>query len=443
MNSQVNHPPHRVTIFWFRRDLRLEDNTGLYHALKNSNRVLPLFIFDSEILDKLTDKADRRVNFIYSALEKLHASLVEAGSSLLVMHGKPADIFTHLIGKYSAEAVYTNHDYEPYAIQRDASVAGILKSNNIAFHTFKDHVIFENDEVSKPDGTPYTVFTPYSKAWKQKFATESIRTSESEKLISNFFRGDNFAFPSLEQLEFKRAATLSVTPVIEEEVIRNYHLTRNLPYLRGTSNMSVHLRFGTVSIRELVSKALALNEQWLNELIWREFFMMILANFPHVTNRSFKPKYDFIAWKNDEAEFLKWCKGETGYLLVDAGMRELNETGLMHNRVRMVTASFLTKHLLIDWRWGERYFADKLLDFELSSNNGNWQWAAGTGCDAAPYFRIFNPWEQASRYDPDSIYIKKWVPELERPDYPLAMVEHKFARERALSAYRKAVGSEK
>jgi deoxyribodipyrimidine photo-lyase len=428
-----------LTLFWFRRDLRLNDNTGLHLALKSSNRVLPLFIFDTEILDKLTDKADRRISFIYTALEMLQTELVAAGSSLLVMHGKPVEIFKLLTDKYSIEAVYTNHDYEPYAFERDSSVSGLLKTKQIPFYSYKDQVIFEKQEILKSDGTPYTVFTPYSKLWKQKVGFQGITFEASEKLKSNLFRTAPIALPTFESLGFIRSITAFAKPKIDEAVIRSYHLTRNLPYLNGTSNMGTHLRFGTVSIRMLVSKALELNEQWLNELIWREFFMMILSNFPYVVDRSFKSKYDLIAWRNDETEFLKWCNGETGYPIVDAGMRELNETGLMHNRVRMVVASFLTKDLLIDWRWGEKYFAEKLLDYELSSNNGNWQWAAGTGCDAAPYFRIFNPTEQAARYDPDSLYIKKWVKEFGTPDYAAPMVDHKFARLRALDAFKKAL----
>lgn len=429
----------KITIFWFRRDLRLNDNTGLHQALKSSNRVLPLFIFDTEILDKLADKADRRVNFIYSAIEKLYSQLVDIGSSMLVMYGRPADAFRQLSEKYLIEAVYTNHDYEPYALKRDSAVAELLKSRQIPLNSYKDQVIFEEQEILKSDGTPYTVFTPYSKVWKQKLGLQGIKSEPGEKLESNFLKTASLPFPSLESIGFSRSHNTYPSPEIDETIIRNYHLTRNLPYMQGTSNMSVHLRFGTVSIRELVIKALSLNEQWLNELIWREFFMMILSNFPHVVNRSFKPKYDFIAWRNNEAEFLKWCNGETGYPLVDAGMRELNETGLMHNRVRMVVASFLTKHLLIDWRWGENYFAEKLLDFELSSNNGNWQWAAGTGCDAAPYFRIFNPMEQAARYDPESAYIKKWVKEAGTQAYSVPLVDHKSARQRALDAYKKAL----
>lgn len=431
--------PANITIFWFRRDLRLNDNTGLYHALKSSDRVQPLFIFDTEILDKLTDKTDKRVSFIYSALEKLQSEIVDTGSSLLVRYGKPVDIFRQLVEKYDIESVYTNHDYEPYAIERDAAVADLLKTKQIPFHSYKDQVIFEKQEILKNDGSPYTVFTPYSRAWKQKLGFQGVKSAPGEKLKSNFLKTAPLSFPSPESMGFQWSQRSFSIPIIDEAIIRNYHLTRNMPFIQGTSNMSTHLRFGTVSIRELVNKALALNEQWLNELIWREFFMMILSNFPHVTNWNFKPKYDFITWRNNEGEFLKWCRGETGYPLVDAGMRELNETGLMHNRVRMVVAGFLTKHLLIDWRWGENYFAERLLDYELSSNNGNWQWAAGTGCDAAPYFRIFNPVEQAARYDPESLYIKKWVKETGTPAYPDPIVDHKFARQRSLDAYRKAL----
>jgi deoxyribodipyrimidine photo-lyase len=428
-----------ITLFWFRRDLRLVDNTGLYHALAENQNVLPLFIFDTDILDKLSDKADRRVSFIHKALGNLQLQLINAGSTLLVRIGNPPEVFKQLTDDYNIKALYANHDYEPEAISRDQKIADFLKSKGIPFYTFKDQVIFEKSEIVKGDGSPYTVFTPYSKIWKLKLKAGDYRHWESEKMLIHLFKTSPLPVPGIEETGFIPVATPDPMPVIHEEIIRNYDLTRNLPFMEGTSNLSVHLRFGTVSIRRLVKIALELNEQWLNELIWREFFMMILYHFPYVVHHSFREKYDFIEWRNNEEEFARWCRGDTGYPMVDAGMREMNETGLMHNRVRMVVASFLTKHLLIDWRWGEAWFAEKLLDFELSSNNGNWQWAAGTGCDAAPYFRIFNPWQQTERFDPQLIYTRRWVKNLGQANYPAPMVDHKLARERALKAYKAAV----
>lgn len=432
--------PHSgITIFWFRRDLRLNDNCGLYHALTAHNPVLPVFILDQHILDELPDKADARVNFIFGALHHIQTELVKRGSSLLVLKGDPLTIIQQLTENYPVRAVYCNHDYEPYAIARDRAVEEWLAQKNIAFCSFKDQVIFEKSEIRKSDGTPYTVFTPYSHIWRQKISEVQLQEFPSEKLSHQFFQATPFRLPDISEAGFTQTASPEPIPVINEAIIRNYHLTRNLPAEEGTTRLSVHLRFGTVSIRQLVKSGLALNETWLNELIWREFFMMILHHFPQVVRQSFKAKYDFIPWRNDEGEFRRWCAGETGYPMVDAGMRELNETGFMHNRVRMVVASFLTKHLLVDWRWGEAYFAQKLLDYELSSNNGNWQWAAGCGCDAAPYFRVFNPWEQQKKFDPALVYIRRWVKNLNRADYPSPMVEHSFARERALLTYKSAL----
>jgi deoxyribodipyrimidine photo-lyase len=430
MNHSTAHSG--IVIFWFRRDLRMNDNSGLYHALMSNYPVLPVFILDNHILDKLTDKAEPRVSFIENALHALQERLVKWGSSLLVLKGDPLSQFQELAGKYPVRAVYCNRDYEPYAMERDQNVADWLKIREIPFHSMKDQVIFEKSEILKSDSTPYSIFTPYSRIWKQKFNEEFVRSLPSESYPDRFYKTDPFHFP---ETGFTRTEVPSPVPVIDEEIIRNYHLTRNLPAVEGTSRLSVHLRFGTVSIRQLVKTALQLNEDWLNELIWREFFMMILVHFPHVENSSFKKKYDFIEWRNNEEEFRRWNCGETGYPIVDAGMRELNETGFMHNRVRMIVASFLTKHLLIDWRWGEAYFAQKLLDYELSSNNGNWQWAAGSGCDAAPYFRIFNPYEQQKKFDPEMTYTRRWVKNLKSPDYPPPIVEHAFARERALRVF--------
>ena len=429
-----------ISIFWFRRDLRLNDNVGLFEALKSGHSVLALFIFDTEILEKLPSKEDKRVVFIHNALSKLHDELLKVGSTLLVKHGKPLTVFENLLTNYSVTSVYANSDYEPNSIKRDNSISDLLKSKNIPFQLFKDHVIFEKSEVLKEDGTPFKVFTPYSRAWKNKFNPDKIRTFSSENLLDHFLKTKPIQLPSLDEIGFRYTEIKTSQPVIDENRLRQYHETRNIPAINGTSNLSVHLRFGTMSIRELVGKAAELNEQFLNELIWREFFMMILFHYPDVAEGCFNKKYTHIGWRNQEEEFEKWCKGETGYLMVDAGMRQLNETGFMHNRVRMIVASFLIKHLLIDWRWGEAYFADKLLDFELASNNGNWQWSAGCGCDAAPYFRVFNPYEQLRKFDPDLIYINKWVKNSNNSDYPAPMVEHKFARERFLDVFKKTLG---
>ena len=409
-----------VSIFWFRRDLRLEDNVGLYHALQSGCPVLPLFIFDTDILSQLEDKYDRRVDFIHQVLTKLQTSLIAAGSSLYVKTGKPIEVFEKLNREFDVKAVYTNRDYEPYALKRDGEVKGYLQSKSIDFIDFKDQVIFEQSEVVKANGEPYTVFTPYSRVWKQKLTDKDYHHYPSEKSLDLFFQIDKCSIPDLEDIGFSKTAVLFQPPLIEENIIQSYEETRNFPAIKGTTGLSVHLRFGTISIR-------------------REFFMSILFHFPYVVNGPFKKKYEAIAWRNNEAEFALWCEGKTGYPIVDAGMRELNETGWMHNRVRMIVASFLTKHLLIEWRWGEAYFAVKLLDYELSSNNGNWQWAAGCGCDAAPYFRVFNPTEQTKRFDPELKYIHQWVKELDSFTYPQPIVEHAFARNRALETYKRSM----
>ncbi len=429
------------TIFWFRRDLRLEDNVGLYYALKEKGNVQPIFIIDRNILEKLEDRKDGRILFILKALYTIQQKLLPFGTSVRIFHGDPFRIFNELASTREISAVYCNHDYEPYARERDLKIAHLLQDQGIAFKTFKDQLIFEKDEILKPDGTPYTVFTPYMNRWKGLYSEVHSRPYNTEVFASSFRKCPPCPLPSPEELGFHSADYEFPGADPDESVIRTYHLTRDIPSIRGTSRMSVHLRFGTVSIRHLVRLALDLNEKWLNELIWREFYMgNILWHFPHVVSGSFKPAYDQIHWINNEEEFARWCEGRTGYPLVDAGMRELNATGFMHNRVRMVTASFLVKHLLIDWRWGEAYFARKLLDFELSSNNGGWQWVAGTGCDAAPYFRVFNPSLQAERYDPRKIYIQQWVPEYRDPRaYPKPMVDHEMARKRAIKSYRKAL----
>jgi deoxyribodipyrimidine photo-lyase len=429
-----------VVLFWFRRDLRLEDNTGLLHALKSGHSVLPVFILDRNILGKLEDRHDRRLSFIHGALEAMQHKITAAGSSLRVMHGTPEEAMRLLIAEYDVRGVYANRDYEPYAVERDRQIELMLDKQGIPFHRAKDQVIFETNEVVKSDGTPYTVFTPYSRAWKKKLTQDDLILSPSEQLMNNLVKTGPFPLPSLEEIGFAGTDMLFKPPKIDTGIIANYHMTRNIPSIEGTTRLGIHLRFGTVSIRRLVAAALPLSEVWLNELIWREFFMSILWHFPHVVENSFRKKYDNIIWRNEEEEFERWCNGMTGYPIVDAGMRELNATGFMHNRVRMITASFLTKHLLTDWRWGEAWFAARLLDYELSSNNGNWQWAAGSGCDAAPYFRVFNPSEQTRKFDPDLAYVRRWVPEHETPDYPRIIVDHAMARERALKTYRQGLG---
>ena len=429
----------KIVVFWFRRDLRLDDNTGLYNALNSGLPVLPIFIFDKNILESLADKSDRRVDFIHQTLVKMQEKIEQHGSTLKVFHGVPIESFGKLIADYEIQSVYANHDYEPYAIKRDQEIHDFLKSNGIQFKTFKDQVIFEKSEVTKTDGKPYTIYTPYSKVWKQKLNSSPLEFNSSEKLLNRLMDHPVLSIPSLKDLGFNKTDYNPPPINPEEEIISHYEERRNLPALEGTTRMGIHLRFGTVSVRKLAEKALMLNEQYLNELIWREFFMSILFHFPHVVTQSFKKEYDRISWRKNESDFEQWCRGETGYPIVDAGMRQLNETGWMHNRVRMIVASFLTKHLLIDWRWGEAYFAEKLIDYELSANNGNWQWAASSGCDAAPYFRIFNPYEQLKKFDPDLKYVREWVTDLNEITYPSPMVDHKFARERALRTYKEGL----
>ncbi len=429
----------KINIFWFRRDLRLEDNAGLFHALSSGLPVLPVFIFDRNILDDLEDRGDRRVNFIYNAITYLQQQLVKAGSALLVAYDYPEVFFENLVHEYSIGTVFTNHDYEPYATDRDKSIQSFLSKHGIEFQTYKDQVIFEKDEVIKNDGAFYTVYTPYSNKWIERIGETDPTVFSSKKLLANFIKHDASKLPTLPSMNFKQNEAPATKLTLDRDLISTYNNTRNFPAIEGTSRLGIHLRFGTISIRQLVAKAKKWNTVFLKELIWREFFMQILWHKPEVVHSCFKPEYESIEWRNNENEFQSWCKGETGYPIVDAGMRQLNETGFMHNRVRMVTASFLVKHLLIDWRWGESYFAKKLLDYELSSNNGNWQWVAGCGCDAAPYFRIFNPDIQTKKFDPEEKYIKQWVPEYKSSTYPFPIVLHQFARERCLSAYKKAL----
>lgn len=427
-----------MNIFWFRRDLRLDDNKALFEALSNA-ATLPVFIFDKNILSELP-KDDARVTFISALLDNIQAILKQNHKSLAVFHDDPIHVFKKLVAENAEiNAVYTNHDYEPYAQKRDAEVGAFLKSKNIAFHTFKDQVIFEKEEVIKEDGKPYVVFTPYSKKWKENFNEKLTESFPSEKKLAEIAQ-HSYPYLSLKDIGFEASGIKVADYNISSALIENYAETRNFPGIEGTSHLSPHLRFGAVSIRKIVKTALKhRKETFLNELIWREFFMQILWHFPNTVTESFRPKYDHIQWRNNKTEFQSWCEGTTGYPIVDAGMRQLNATGTMHNRVRMIVASFLCKHLLIDWRWGEAYFAEKLLDYEQSSNIGNWQWAAGSGVDAAPYFRIFNPSEQVRKFDKDLKYIRKWVPEFEQLDYR-PIIDHKEARERCLVVYKKAVG---
>ncbi|TXN35925.1 deoxyribodipyrimidine photo-lyase [Flagellimonas hymeniacidonis] len=433
----------KISIFWYRRDLRLDDNVGFYHALQNGDPVLPIFIFDTEILENLP-KNDARVTFFHGQLQKMRDELQNKyNSTIALFKGDVISVFEGLLREYDISSVYTNHDYEPYAIKRDLKIKSFLSQKGIGFHSFKDQVIFEKNEVVKDDGTPYLVYTPYKKKWKKKFnPSVHIQEYDTYSHFTKLCQETNFPNIQLSEIGFEpstiRVENYKTTP----KLIENYEDTRNFPALdEGTSRLGPHLRFGTVSIRKIVKKAISeKNEVFWSELIWREFFMQILWHFPNTLNNAFKPKYDRIVWRNDETEFELWKMGRTGYALVDAGMRELNNTGYMHNRVRMVVASFLCKHLLIDWRWGEAYFAKKLLDFELASNVGNWQWAAGSGVDAAPYFRVFNPMTQLAKFDSKGTYISKWITDYQELTYPSKIVDHKIARERCLKAYKEAVG---
>ncbi len=429
-----------ISIFWFRRDLRLEDNAGFHEALVSSKNVLPIFIFDKDILDSLP-RNDARVTFIHETLQALNTKLKnEYGSGIAMYHGKPMDIYEQLISKYDVDTVYTNTDYEPYAIARDNAIKALLDSNGIAFKSVKDQMIFEKDEIVKKDGTPYKVYTPYSKRWIEAYHSGRMISYPSEALLDATIKSIDLPNLDLEAIDFNKSMIEIAKYDSSESLIGDYEATRNFPAMDSTSKLGPHLRFGTVSIRKMVGKAAKQsNITFLKELIWREFFTQILWHFPHTATDSFKPKYDRIEWRNDETEFKKWCDGETGYPLVDAGMRQLNQTGFMHNRVRMLVGSFLCKHLLVDWRWGEAYFALKLHDYDMSSNVGNWQWVAGCGVDAAPYFRIFNPTTQIEKFDKQLDYVKKWVPNFQELTYPTPIVDHKMARERCLKVYKAAI----
>tara|TARA_X000000368_G_scaffold205685_1_gene162305 strand:- start:2939 stop:4234 length:1296 start_codon:yes stop_codon:yes gene_type:complete len=426
------------SIFWFRRDLRFIDNHGLFQALTQSKIVNPIFIFDENITKKLYTN-DHRLAFIKSQLNNLNKELIKFNSSLNIYYGTPVKIFEKIISENSIDAVFWNKDYEPYAIKRDKEIEKLLKSNNIRSFSFKDQVIFEEREVVKNDGTPYVVYTPYSKKWMEKFSNKDVKHFKSETFLSKTKKLKKLT-TNTKTFDINKSNIKPPKVNFNNDIIKNYERDRNKPDIDGTSKLGLHLRFGTKSIRSLVKKSnLSQNKTFLKELIWREFFMQILWHFPETTTQCFKSKYEKIKWRNNMDEFNAWCEGKTGYPIVDAGMRELNKTGFMHNRVRMITASFLCKHLLIDWRIGEKYFASKLFDYEQSSNIGNWQWVAGCGVDAAPYFRIFNPYEQQKKFDKEYIYIKKWISEYDTTKYPQEIVNHKLARERCLKAYKEAV----
>jgi deoxyribodipyrimidine photo-lyase len=421
-------------IFWFRRDLRLEDNTALIQALNSSHSIIPIFIFDNNIIKKLA-KDDARISFIYNQLIGINKCLKRFNSSLLVLHGDPEKLILDLVQKKNIGALYSNLDYEPYALERDEKITDSLEKFNIPHLQFKDHVIFGPKEILKDDGNPYTVYTPFKNKWLTKFNTSLISVNTSLR-NDNFFK-ETFYFPDLKDIGFVDSE-IKVSDY-SLDILGSYKDNRDFPALDNTSYLSVHLRFGTVSVREIIRQISDSDPVFLSELIWREFFMQILFNFPHVVSNSFKRKYDNIVWRNNKDEFMQWCEGKTGYPIVDAGMRQLNKTGYMHNRVRMIVAGFLCKHLLVDWRWGEKYFSQKLLDYELSSNNGNWQWAAGTGCDAAPYFRIFNPFTQQKKFDKEYVYVKRWINEFKGDQYLDYIVDHKYARQRALESYKKGI----
>ena len=429
----------KISIFWFRRDLRLHDNKGFFRALQSEEKILPIFIFDTEILKKIP-KDDARISFIFSELKAMNTHLESFETEIKMFHGNPKDIFKSLLNKFKIVKVYTNHDYEPYAIKRDLVIKELLAKNKIDFQTYKDQVIFERNEITKKDGKPYVVYTPYSKKWLEKYQTSKPEYYPSEDYLIRLYKKTKSKIITLSDLGFIETNIPIKNYIFNSRIINEYEETRNFPALDNTSKLGPHLRFGTVSIRQMVSRADEQeNKIFLKELIWREFFMQILWHFPHTHKNSFKSKYDRIIWRNNEEEFKKWCDGNTGYPMVDAGMRQLNKTGFMHNRVRMLVGSFLCKHLLIDWRWGEAYFAEKLHDYEMSSNVGNWQWVAGTGVDASPYFRIFNPTSQIQKFDKELKYIKKWVQDFQELTYPSPMVEHKFARERCLKTYKDAL----
>jgi deoxyribodipyrimidine photo-lyase len=462
-------------LVWFRRDLRAEDHAALHHALRQARAVHCVFVFDTAILDALGSREDRRVEFIWHAVAELAAAIGALGGGLHVLHGEARALIPSLAARLGVDAVFASHDYEPGAIARDAAVAQTLARDGRRLVTFRDQCIFENAEILTQAGRPFTVFTPYRNAWLRALTPERLQPLPVAPHAGSLARGDGSALPTLEALGFRTTNLTQLRLPLGASGARSllqdfadrmdrYRERRDFPAVRGPSYLSAHLRFGTVSIRELVALAHGRASEgaqgWLSELIWREFYFQILWHFPHVVERSFKPEFDALAFENREDLFAAWCEARTGYPLVDAAMRQLNTTGYMHNRLRMVTASFLVKHLRVDWRWGERYFAAHLNDFDLAANNGGWQWAASTGCDAQPYFRIFNPITQSEKFDAAGRFIRQYVPELaavpdryihapwtipplERQaarfepgrDYPAPVVDHATAREAALRMY--------
>ena len=434
----LNSPDEPVSIHWFRRDLRWHDNRALHAALTSGRKVLPVFVFDANILEALGTDEDRRVCFLHDTLSRMKRDLGAQGD-VVVMHGDPQACFGELLKRVQVQAVFANEDYEPYATQRDSNLAAFFQSHGVAFHTFKDHVVKAPGEVLKPDGTPYTVFTPFSKRWRAEVGPDDVAPAASETALGNLVKVSQTRMPTLDDLGFKRMDVSVPEPAMLKATLEAYAERRDIPSVRGTTRISVHLRFGTVSIREAYRAGLAHSDKWLTELIWREFYQHVMVAFPHSMTHAFRPAYDRVPWRHDDAHLDAWRHGQTGYPLVDAGMRELRATGFMHNRVRMVVASFLCKHLLLDWRLGERHFAAELLDFERASNVGGWQWAAGSGCDAAPYFRVFNPESQWKKFDPQSAYVRTWVPEFDSLTYPRPIVDHSFARQRAIDTYKNAL----
>ncbi len=442
-----------VSIFWFRRDLRLDDNAGLHAALRAGTPVVPLFVFDRHILDVLEDRDDARVTFLHGLVRGLRERFETLGVGMEVHYGSPEKVWRELLERYAVSAAYANEDYEPYAKERDASVAELLRRRGADLHLYKDQVIFAHDEVTKKDGNPYTVFTPYSKVWRDRLSSKMDTDANGEE-VSFYLKSypsadyaDRFAeqgaldMPSLADLGFSESDTPIPDTEVPAELIERYDETRDYPGIAGTSRLGPHLRHGSVSIRGWARRAQRLNETFLSELIWRDFYSQVLQHSPRVVSHSFKPAYENIPWENDEDHFAAWCEGRTGYPLVDAGMRQLRAIGYVHNRVRMVVASFLTKHLLTDWRWGEAHFARYLLDYELASNNGGWQWAAGCGTDASPYFRVFNPESQLRKFDPELTYVKQYVPEYGTDEYPAPIVDHREAREKAIRVYKTALSA--
>ncbi len=428
-----------IAVFWFRRDLRIDDNLGLYQALKSGFKVLPVYIFDPEIWSRYTDVDNRQLHFIRNAVYQLKQELIDLNSDLLVFEDLPPVVFQNLINEYNVKMVFANEEFDPFSIQRDRKISEFLNSNGITLNLFTDHLIHKPGVILKPDRSPYTIFTPFSKQWKLALKDQNLVPFPVTSLISNLYTPKKVS--NFKKLKTQQTILSPINREIPTEIIQTYDATRDFPAIHnGTSQLGVHLRFGTISIRKLVSIALQLNIQFLNELIWREFFMHILFHFPYVIDGAFKSKYNNIHWQNNELEFENWCLGNTGVPIVDAGMRQLIQTGFMHNRVRMIVASYLVKHLLIDWRWGEAYFAQKLIDYELSANNGNWQWVAGTGCDAAPYFRIFNPFRQQERFDPTFEFVKLWVPEYQTEEYKKRFVtDLKKAAERCINVYKTSI----